>query len=62
MEVVAPSSAPMLVMVARSGTLRVAAPLAAVLDDFAYPALHGHAAQDLEDHVFGGNPVPTVCR
>ena len=61
-EVVAPSSAPMLVMVARSGTDRVLTPSPRVLDDLADAALDGHLAQNFEDDVLCGDPRPTACR
>ena len=56
MEVVAPSSAPILVMVARSGTLRLRDARAGVLDDLADAALDGQPAQHLEDDVLGADP------
>ena len=56
MEVVAPSSAPMLVMVARSGTVKALHAGSAVLEDPADAALDREPSQELEDDVLGADP------
>ena len=56
-EVVAPSSAPMLVIVALPVALIVRAPGPKVLDDGVGAARHGQLAGHVEDHVFRRRPA-----
>ncbi len=55
--VVAPSSAPMLAMTWRSIAVRLGEAGAVVLDDAPEAALDAVAAQHLEDHVLGADPL-----
>ena len=54
-EVVAPSSAPILAMVARSGIVRLSTPSPGVFHHLAHAALDGQAAQQLQNHVLCGH-------
>ena len=56
MEVVAPSSVPMLVMVARSGTDRVLTPAPPYSMTLPTPPLTDRMPQHLQDDVLGGDP------
>ena len=53
--VVAPSSAPILVMVARSGTVKVLTP-SGIFNNLAYPTLYSQEAQDFQDNIFCRDP------
>ena len=61
-DVVAPSSAPMLVMVARSGTVRVLTPSPEYSKILPTPPLTVRRLEELEDDVLGAGPTAGACR